>query len=665
MGDIISIVDFIIAHKDNIVAAIFCVAMILSLTIAFYSVKEKLLYYITHRRNRYFFVMLIISAVIEWMIQYYYGLPFVLILLFLMLWVLLLVICIVSFRPRSRYHSLLLRKYKKYLDDGAAIEHMDFFKRKSHLFLFDIDDKIEYKILRSAYYMETYDYETSYETLMSIEDKFLYTEELVDVKYYRAIVLAMMGNMQGANQLLGPPADNKRTDPFIWVVYSYISEQGGRIKEAYEYIQKAKAIIETGKVNNNQKAQVISDYARIALMRGNDEEARRYYAIAYENAKSCKDTRIFIPITTNYIIRTAFDKSRKDEALKLLIDFKNRIKNESISNMMEYENCALVVYRQFGCDSDEYNIIKDSFSDTYDKLMTPDQKESFKASTFRMLMNGNYDTSWFDNYVSEKVDTYTSLEIMTKLVVFKEYIGIMQQDKFRVLKQRKPYNTLYKIIMDYYHKSGICEIEQEEKNTGSYNILKYKALTEHKLFIYKLLQRDKHIELSTKLYMNHYNTLLSAGLRIEALYALMLYIDECASPDNILIMMPHWSNPILYSVFIENAAPPPSPYIDIDGIHLKYYLLSPNKGFTIIPLKKGVISEKIEIAINEWHQISEHPAKVDIGIHIAHFLMALEKKNEAREFYMYYKNSGVGKNQLADWMRDDIAELDSVFSDDL
>jgi hypothetical protein len=51
----------------------------------------------------------------------------------------------------------------------------------------------------------------------------------------------------------------------------------------------------------------------------------------------------------------------------------------------------------------------------------------------------------------------------------------------------------------------------------------------------------------------------------------------------------------------------------------------------------------------------------EFSLHIAHFLVCLDRVEEAEPFYRFFVNSKVSINQFAAWMRDEYEELSMLF----
>ena len=58
----------------------------------------------------------------------------------------------------------------------------------------------------------------------------------------------------------------------------------------------------------------------------------------------------------------------------------------------------------------------------------------------------------------------------------------------------------------------------------------------------------------------------------------------------------------------------------------------------------------------------EHPAKYEFSLHIAHFLMALNRRDEANEFYEIFCQNKMSLDHYASWMKEDYYKLTEEFA---
>ena len=76
-----------------------------------------------------------------------------------------------------------------------------------------------------------------------------------------------------------------------------------------------------------------------------------------------------------------------------------------------------------------------------------------------------------------------------------------------------------------------------------------------------------------------------------------------------------------------------------------------------------VVREYIDVIIDEFRSWNNHPFKVDLSIEIARLLMCLDRRDDAKEFYMFLKKSGVSEHQMAAWAREEIQRLEAEFGE--
>ncbi|MBO5007694.1 MAG: hypothetical protein J6D26_02560 [Clostridia bacterium] len=660
MGDYLSIVEFLSEHNGNLLYLITVLTLGIIAVTVFSKHKDSIFKFITHRRSLGYFLYGVITLA-GILLQMLYGSVSIFILITeCIIWLAYCTIFVSSYKVGEVVINPVLRKYDMKLNSGLVVECREFFEKEMHWYFWDYGEKLTYTFLRYRFFVYQNDYSSAYKCLEKIDKALLYENEYKDYIQHKATCLVMMGNMKAALEILGDYKQSSSDNPFVWIAYSYIEESAGNIEQAFICAQKAKSLLEKEKYKSDDEAKILNDYARIALIYGNNDEALQYYKTAFKKLSDNTNIHLVHVIISNLIIRTVLDTGDRDLAETMLKQYAERIEKHSMSNKIEYSNCCISVYRQFGDYKKEYEIIKNDFFEIYPNLSTP-QKQIFTASTFRMIMNGNYIYNWIDQYISMDYCDYDSLTHMEKLVVFKEYMGILTQVKYRVLRQSEPYKSLYDMIINFYETDALSIIDNMLFNTEAYDIYKYRNLVEHKLFILKLLKREKHIDESQSVYLDLHDTLFNAGLRVDALNSMMLFVDECASEYNTLILTENCSEPISYGEYIDKLPPPPAPIKCDDNLHLSYCQPNPLKICNVIPTKREIIAEKLETVIAEWNNLYNHPIKVQLAVHIAHFMMCLNRRAEAKNFYNYYKNSGVSKQQLADWLRQEVFCLEQEF----
>lgn len=140
---------------------------------------------ITHRRNKWHMILLVLFAAVLFALAKSEMINLAGTLVCAAIWCLYLSVCVLSMRPKTRVNHPVLRRYGKMLDAGLSFEVSAFFKKEKHAFLLDLDERLEYTILRSKFYSEVGNFEKSYKLLAEIEEKYLYREENVYCIYER------------------------------------------------------------------------------------------------------------------------------------------------------------------------------------------------------------------------------------------------------------------------------------------------------------------------------------------------------------------------------------------------------------------------------------------------------------------------------------------------
>ena len=660
MGEIISIVDLIRDNGSDFASYVILFALVLAVAIGLGEYKGRLWRYITHHRNKWNFTALLLFAAMYGYILKTTILPLLWVCGLVGAWTIYCIVCFISLKPKPKYSNPILKQFRRYLDEGTAAENVDFFRKDKHWFFLDIDEQIEYQLLRSSYLAAIGDFAAGYKALCSIKTQNLYEEEMEQINLRKALLLSQMGSFRTAYTLLGEPENNRAKNPVVWIAYSYYYEHAGDIDKAIEVAGKAKNLVDLSELAEWEKANVYNDYARILLMRGNNLEAIRYYRIAYEKAKKSKDMRTVQVLTSNLVMQMAIGGVDHSVCEKVLNEYHDRIETLSINNALEYNNCQIAYFRQIGNERKVYDLIRDGYYELKDKLNTS-QRELLKASTFRMTMNGHYVHDWFDAEICTDSEVYMALDLPERLVVFKEYIGVLQQEEFRAVANQEPYAALQKLILKYYNTDAIREIDEYSSKLESYEVLKHKEIVMQKLGILKLIEKHNHIESSKQIYLDLARALFEEGLHIDATNVLLIFIDECASPYNIEIQLQNWPSPVCYGDFIDHTVPPPNPLRNDDGIHLEYYRISFTQPPSTAPLYTELIREHLERIISEYDSWQNHPVKIELSVHIAHMLMCLNRQEEASRFYEFFKNSNISSRQFASWFCDEIKELDKVF----
>lgn len=664
-GDyLMSIINFIVDNdKFGTLLSIAIVLIVAAFFVLSHEYKQMVFYYVFHRRNRGYFAFSLLYMALILMLAKYTNLFIGYLLLLTFLNSIYCVIIIIGIKKPLGLAEIKIKQYQRRMDSGLAFESKDFFESK-HWYLIDSIDEVRFTWLQSKYYAAVGKHSEAFNAIMSISDKILYKTEEEDFLEEKARLLYEMGDLAALKEVLGLLEGDKyeSQNPSLWAMKALIEEQRGDLDSAFLMMEISKGKLERVDASCELKAPALNDFGRIQLMRGNRTEAYFYYKQAFKEIT--RDARIYSrllhPLASNVIASASLIDP--DSAFYYLNEYKKHLDMSSVDNIIQYNNCEISYYRQIGDSKREFESIKDGYYKLVTKL-DPETKALFQASTFRMIMNGRFNYNWITSEIENSIDTYFTLPLKEKLAVFKEFTGILQQEEFRYVKGQEPFKSLMDRIIKYYKIQGIADIDSIIDSLDRHEIYLYHRFTLDKLGILKLLDRENHIEKNESVYLDLYKTMYDAGLHITATNVLFVYIDECANSSNILLLLNPLQPPVTYQSFLDGLPLPPPPDILDDGIHLRYYRLGFNPHMRIIPVHREKISKHIGTIIDEYHKWQNHPIKLEFSLHIAHFLVCLDRVDEAESFYRFFVDSKVSINQFAAWMRDEYAELSILFGE--
>lgn len=623
MGDITGLVDFISQNKSNALTTLILVLLVTAVFVAGVSYKDKFLYYILHKRNRWYVAAFLVStAVLFFIIQKsifsFGGLTFL-----ACVDVLYGIICFLRIRKP------IFKKVRAKASEESILGN----KKKA------------------------------YEILCEADSEMLYEDELEDFTVAKAMLLWEMGDFSAAYGLLGVPEECKyQNNPMVWVTYSLVDENAGDLDKAYEYLLKAKSLLEQEDIDSIVKAQVYNNFGRIQLMRGNRLEGIKYYNDAYRELKNAKQTRtdLLHIILSNLILNKTLNNPQDAAIPGLLTEYKDQIDMTVLQNMIEYTNCLLSYYRQTKDVEKEFDCIQNGYRAMV-QMLDGREKALLQASTFQIIMNGHFVYQWFDEEIRNSIDSYFQLPVVDKLEVCNAYMGILQQEDYRYVRNQEPYKTLIARIMEYYAVDAINDIDKLLEVLKPYEIYQYQRLMVNKLSILKLTEKEKHIENSKQMYLDLSKMLYDAGMHIMAVNIWMRLIDEAASGYNLEIQGQPGQPPMSLQEVMDKYAKPSAPKLLENGITLTYFRLEIPPICKMTPLYKDLIAEKIEFVIKEYDKWQNHPTKLELSMKIAHYMMCLGQGDRAERFFRFFEESRISERQYSAWHNEEYHILGNVF----
>lgn len=348
----------------------------------------------------------------------------------------------------------------------------------------------------------------------------------------------------------------------------------------------------------------------------------------------------------------ALDPQDKEKCERYINEYRGLITSDSMDNLIEFNNCLVNYYRQINDKESAYKCIKNGYYQIIDKIKTDKQKALFQVSTFRMLMNGKFVHDWFDKEIEKSYKSYKQLQPREKLIVAKEFMGFFQQPDYFSVRDKTPYRKISDWINKYYKNQALVDIDMCIEELDPHEIFLRGRLMQDKLGILKYSEKSKHIEKSKQKYLDLYKTWKDAGFMIESINTLMILADECTSAYNVKVRFNPWMPLMLYQDVIDSIQNPPEPVLMDNGIELIYPMFMPSV-FEIIPTNDKVLTDTLAIIMPEVEGWNNHPAKYEFALHLAHFLMALDRREEAKTFFEIFCECKLSLNHYASWVREE------------
>jgi hypothetical protein len=98
-----------------------------------------------------------------------------------------------------------------------------------------------------------------------------------------------------------------------------------------------------------------------------------------------------------------------------------------------------------------------------------------------------------------------------------------------------------------------------------------------------------------------------------------------------------------------------------NGVQLEYARFGFYQPILLLPCYAKLMEEKLNFVIAEYDNLQNHPAKLSHAIHIAHLLMFFQRREEAKKYYEFFRNSGISIKHYASWMQEEYQALRQAF----
>jgi Ca2+/Na+ antiporter len=633
------------AYVNNPVTAYLIMVVVVTALFIWSLVHEDCLKHIKHKRNILSFITLFIYTLLLRLL-FTLQVKVILLVIIVAVYIAYAYTVLFSIKKPVLLSSWYIEKYTKLRNLGLVYEYYTKIIKKPWYFC-DAVEIYKWKLLKYGYLNEMGNYGESYDLLCSISEKDLYPNEIINLNIEKAYLLYQMGDYCKAESAL---SNNKYDEyTYVWVLRSIFAEACGDLEKAWLFLCNAKNNINNklsdGRYNEEMTA-IYNNYGRIMKIRENQPEAIHYYQLAVDSIiKAKSQINLHIPYQNLIFHKMIAAKGITDDIVKLRSDYEASITKQSLFNATELINFQIEYYRQINDKNMEFITIRDgyykliSMSDSIKDENRVLRKCSCQASTFRMLVNGCYDISWFTKEIYESQELYFKLPIMIKNNILQEFYSAITQTS---LKDREPYKSILYKIIEYYKNTALNEINEYIRSLNEYQVNDYTQIQKYRLNIMKNNSLLTYIDDTLGEYESIIKRLLETGHKFEALDMILQLVDECIAPAN------------YYQL---------DDYGRLTGISLTYYL---NNKLQVGSLQFGLkyrelMVQKLDQAIVIWKTITDHPEAIRVSLGIAYFLLVLGNKEESYKYFRIFKSSGITINHYAHWYRRFYNELNNEF----
>lgn len=623
--------------------------------------SEKPRNYILHKRNIGYFIFLCISGGIIAVFRYTGWMTFAVCVFLFLLWSMYLIACIRSLKPRllitgkKIYLYGIHRHYQRLINEGyldelsRCLEIYGNFVKRFHIFV-DSDRIIEYQMLCYRFYSRWQRYDKAYDALLAIDRKCLYQEELREVDISKAKCLVMMDSFMDAARLLAPEETASAEE---LLVYGYIYEQKADIERAFRFLQMARADIETGTAEN---WALFNDYARSVINHGNKPEGIRYLQLSWNLVRKKMNEAGGKLIAGSNLLNTLCELDMKKEAASVFEEYCQLEYRVTLSNILELGNSKIRYYLKTNQKDKAFDAIKEWYASCKKLLNGTGSRrrytnpaatlEVIKSGAFHQTMDGGYNPDWIKNDISTEYRVYESIPASDRLFILGQYFQILAMESNKALRLSEPFASLWEMICVYYQTEAILDIDAELERTPPYNIKTYVGLWRLKLKILRYMDSVNHVAQWQEMYFSLYQTLKDNGQYIAADDILMDFIDVCRGPENLkLVLSNSLENFVGSYAEYQKTAPVIMPEVSEDG-NYKHFIQHIPKVRQVVPVYLELINMIMDMIVTDVRTWEKHPYKPFFAVRILGVLVALNRDDEAKEFYGYYMESGVSDDEL-------------------
>lgn len=358
---------------------------------------------------------------------------------------------------------LYLKKRKKWLEDGSALEHVDSIKKKPWYFL-DQNEKIAYQTLYAKYLYEQGNFTASYRVFEEIDEKMLYPEELSNLIHSKVVLLIDLGNLSKADELLHNL--EKPNPPSYYALKSYLEELRGDLTAAFQNARKGEDAIPKGYKDYNALSSLYTQLGRYYFFRNNITEVFRYYRAALDAAKKNGDIRLCHTAYQNLIGQMQINHKAESEIDSLMSEYISMM-GQSLKNQLEVENFQIGIARASNDRIAEFEAIKSGYKRLHD-MTTPPESYMVEVSALKMLCNGRFPIDFLLNEVKSHFDSYFQLPMPARARVVQDFSLPLPMEWTPELQPL--FNGWTDKLVQYANKQALKDLDEYDKTLSSDDI---------------------------------------------------------------------------------------------------------------------------------------------------------------------------------------------------
>lgn len=391
--------------REHNMDAVSCIAVITPIFCGYLLAKEygkdffrRLLF----RRNLPYLIILLISSVLIMLVVYKNWISIGWTILILAVYILYAVSVFRSMYKKTWLIERFAKRVEPLLESGHFMDCSELLEKRPW-YLWDFDERLEFKLLKACYFRGLGSYNKAYEIYHGIDLKCLYPEEAVKVVTAEVYTLVQLGNIRKACEVAD--RDLQSDSVAYGALRSWLSELSGDMNDAYARAVKAEDSIPRGYRNHQSLYNLHQQTARIYHMQDNLSEAKKYYNMAYDESKYLTDIATLSGLYENYIkvLRRLEPGGTREK--HLLQKYAQLAERGGVNNVITYFNFILCLTREEGDRQKVYDCIITTYQTVHAMLKEPEQY-LVEVSTLGVLNSESFDPSEILQDIRKHFDNY-------------------------------------------------------------------------------------------------------------------------------------------------------------------------------------------------------------------------------------------------------------------